>query len=64
MATIERSIEEMIEETEEDNVETERLGAEEVEATPRSAPTPSIQRPKKKPRSQKQIDALNKAREA
>eukprot|EP01050_Picozoa_sp_SAG11_P018835 SAG11_NODE_2907_length_2845_cov_449.528405_10_plen_61_part_01 len=59
MATIERSIEEMIEETEEDNV---RLGAEEVEATPE--PTPSIQRPKKKPRSQKQIDALNKAREA
>eukprot|EP01052_Picozoa_sp_SAG31_P086603 SAG31_NODE_47299_length_251_cov_0.565789_1_plen_63_part_10 len=49
MATIERSIEEMIEETEEDNVETE-----EVEVTPRSAPTPSIQRPKKKPRSQKQ----------
>eukprot|EP01050_Picozoa_sp_SAG11_P049159 SAG11_NODE_26704_length_341_cov_144.723140_2_plen_44_part_01 len=44
MATIERSIEEMIEEYEEETVETE-----EVEATP------SIQRPKKKPRSQKQI---------
>eukprot|EP01050_Picozoa_sp_SAG11_P020797 SAG11_NODE_3573_length_2359_cov_145.957522_7_plen_141_part_00 len=53
MATIERSIEEVIEEYEEETVETE-----EVEATP------SIQRPKKKPRSQKQIDALNKAREA
>eukprot|EP01047_Picozoa_sp_COSAG01_P131781 COSAG01_NODE_61554_length_289_cov_0.515789_1_plen_57_part_10 len=42
MATIERSIEEVIEEYEEETVETE-----EAEATPE--PTPSIQRPKKKP---------------
>ena len=57
MATIERSIEEVIEEYED---------TEDIEDTEESTlePTPSIQRPKKKPRSQKQIEALNKAREA
>ena len=63
MATIERSIEEVIEEYEEtEDVEDTQ---EPLPQVPEPLPqVPSIQRPKKKPRSRKQIQALNKAREA
>ena len=62
MSTTERSIEEMLEDTEdtENNVEIEHI--EEIQEPIQEIETKSIQRPKRE-RTQKQKDALEKARE-
>ena len=63
MSTVERSIEDMIEDSEDFSKDTEDTGMT-VEVSDEPMGQPSIQRPKKKERSEKQIASLQKAREA